>query len=87
MFDLIKQSSENIGHYDPISETLSIFSNQKDELLETIQNTIEEYVIKELADESNEDLVDFSEDDTFILSDDDDDDDDEDDEDDEDEDE
>ncbi|MGF7535747.1 hypothetical protein AAGG74_19000 [Bacillus mexicanus] len=83
MFELVKQSSENIGHYDPISETLSIFPHEKDELLETIQSSIEDYISKELEGDVEEELVDFTEDDTFLLSDDDEDDDDDDDEDDE----
>lgn len=83
LFETIKQGSENVGHYDPITETLSIFTHQKEELLESIQQLVEEYISKEINDSDEEqDTVDFTEDDTFLLSDDDDEDEDDEDEDD-----
>lgn len=81
LFDSIRQTAENIGNYDSYTEILTILSNQKSEFSETLSQTIEEFLLKELEEDVQEENTEFLDDEVFLLADDDDDDDEEDDED------
>lgn len=78
LFDSIRQTAENIGNYDSYTEILTILSNQKSEFSETLSQTIEEFLLKELEEDVQEENTEFLDDEVFLLADDDDEDDDED---------
>ncbi|WP_341285508.1 hypothetical protein [Priestia megaterium] len=78
LFDSIRQKVENVGNYDSYSEILTISSHQKAEFGDVLNQSVEEFLNTELEEETQEETLDFMDEDVFLLSEDEDDDEDDD---------
>ena len=75
LFDLIRESAKDVGHYDAYGDNLSISLDQKEETSEVLMNTVERFMASEF-NSININETEILEEDVFLLSSDDDDDDD-----------